>query len=61
MVGGADVVRTKSEHGEIGPGNWGEGGKTMWGDPIAMLDYFATVDGQHENGKANCMKCVRVN
>ena len=33
--------------------NWGEGGKTIRGDPIVKLDYFATADGRHENGKAN--------
>jgi hypothetical protein len=33
------------------PADWTEGGKTIRGDPIAKLDYFAAVDGQHENGK----------
>ena len=51
----------KDEHGEVCPTNWREGGKTVRGDPIVTLDYFAAVDGQHENGKTNSMKCVRVN
>jgi hypothetical protein len=40
--------------------NWTEGGKTIRGDPIAKLDYFAAVDGQHENGKTNGTKRARV-
>jgi len=48
------------EHGEVCPANWREGGKTIRGDPIAKLDYFAAVDGQHENGKANGTKRARV-
>ena len=36
------------------------GGKTIRGDPIVKLDYFAVVDGQHEKGKANGTKYVRV-
>jgi peroxiredoxin (alkyl hydroperoxide reductase subunit C) len=50
----------KDEHGEVCPANWTEGGKTIRGDPIAKLDYFAAVDGQHENGKANGTKRARV-
>ena len=30
-----------------------KGGNTIRGDPIAKLDYFAAVDGRHENGRAN--------
>jgi len=48
------------EHGEVCPANWREGGKTIRGDPIAKLDYFAVADGQHENGVANGVKRVRV-
>ena len=48
VVGGADAERMKDEHGEVCPANWREGGKTSRGDPIAKLDYFAAVDGQHE-------------
>ena len=29
------------------------------GDPIAKLDYFAVVNGQHENGKARGTKHTR--
>jgi peroxiredoxin (alkyl hydroperoxide reductase subunit C) len=46
----------KDEHGEVCPANWREGGKTIRGDPVAKLDYFAA----HENGKANGAKRVRV-
>ena len=60
MVGGADAVRMKDERGEVCPANWREGGKTIRGDPIAKLDYFAAVDGRHENGKANWQKVPRV-
>ena len=60
VVGGADVGRMKDEHGEVCPANWREGGKTIRGDPIAKLDYFVAVDGQHENGKANGTKRARV-
>jgi len=52
-VDGADVGRMKDEHGEVCPVNWVEGGKTIRGDPIAKLDYFAPVDGEHENGEVN--------
>jgi len=50
----------KGEHGEVCPAKWREGGKTVRGDPIAKLDYFAAVDGQHGNGKATGKKRVRV-
>lgn len=30
-----------------------EGGKKIRGDPIAKLDYFAAIDGQHEHDKVN--------
>ena len=50
----------KDEHGEVCPANWKEGGNTIRRDPIAKLDYFAAVDGQRENGKANGTKRVRV-
>ena len=60
VVGGADAGRMQDEHGEVCPANWREGEKTIRGDPIAKLDYFATVDGQHENGKANGTKRARV-
>ena len=53
MVGGANVVRMKGEHGEMCPGNWAEGGKTIRDDLIAKLDYSAMVDGLHENDKAS--------
>jgi len=43
----------KDEHGEVCPANWREGGKTIRGDPISKLNYFADISGQHENGKAN--------
>jgi hypothetical protein len=33
---------------------------TIRGDPMAKLDYFAAVDGQHENGKVNGTKRARV-
>ena len=41
----------KDEHGEVCPANWKGGAKTIRGDPIVKLDYFAAVGGQHENGK----------
>ncbi|KAH9981797.1 peroxiredoxin [Russula compacta] len=47
------------EHGQVCPANWKEGAKTIRADPIAKLDYFAAVDGQHENGKTNGTKRVR--
>ena len=50
----------KDEHGEVCLTNWKEGGKTIRGDPMAKLVYFAAVDGQHENGKTNGTKHVRV-
>jgi len=50
----------KGEHGELYPANWKEGGKTIRGDPIAKLDYFVAVYGQHENSKANGTKRARV-
>ena len=50
----------KDEHVEVCPANWGEGGKTIRGDPIAKLDYFVAVDGQHENGKVKGTKRARV-
>jgi alkyl hydroperoxide reductase subunit AhpC len=56
----ADAEPMKDEHGEVCPANWREGGKTIRGDPIAKLDYFAVADGQHENGVANGTKRVRV-
>ena len=60
MVGGVDAVRMQDEHGEVCPANWREGGKAIRGDPIAKLDYFAAVDGRHENGKVNWQKVPRV-
>jgi len=54
--GGADAGKTKGERGEVCPANWREGGKTIRGDPIVKLDYFAAVDGQHDNGKVNGTK-----
>ena len=60
-VGGADIRRMKDEQGEVCPANWREGGKTIHGDPISKLDYFAAADGQHENGRANGSKRARVN
>ena len=59
VVGGADIRRMKDEHGEACPANWREGGKTICGDPIAKLDYFAAVDDQHENDKLNGTKRAR--
>ena len=59
VVGGADAVRMKDEHGEVCPANWREGRKTICGVPIVKLDHFAAVDGRHESGKANSQK-VRV-
>jgi peroxiredoxin (alkyl hydroperoxide reductase subunit C) len=56
----ANAVLTKDEHGEVCPANWKEGGKTIRGDPIAKLDYFAAVDGQHGNGTVNGTKRARV-
>ena len=53
-------MRKKDEHGKVCPVDWKEGGKTIRGDPIAKLDYFAAVGGQHENGKANGTKHVGV-
>jgi hypothetical protein len=50
----------KDEHGEVCPANWKGGEKTIRGDRIAILDYFAADDGQHENGKANGTKRARV-
>jgi hypothetical protein len=50
----------KDEHGEVCPANWAEGEKMIRGDPIAKLDYFAAVDVQHENSKANGTKRARV-
>jgi alkyl hydroperoxide reductase subunit AhpC len=40
----------KDEHGKMCPANcnWKEGRKMIRGDPIAKLDYFAALDGQHE-------------
>jgi len=35
------------------------GGKTIRGDPIAKLDYFAAVDDQHVNDKLNGAKRAR--
>jgi len=32
------------ELGEVYPANW-KGRKTIWGDPIAKLDYFAAFEG----------------
>jgi hypothetical protein len=61
VVGGADAGLMKDEHGEVCPANWREGGNTVQGDPMAKSDYFAAVDGQHENGKANGTKRARVN
>jgi peroxiredoxin (alkyl hydroperoxide reductase subunit C) len=53
--------RMKDEHSEVlCPANWREGGKTIRSDPIAKLDYFGAVDGQHEISKANCTKRARV-
>jgi peroxiredoxin (alkyl hydroperoxide reductase subunit C) len=60
VEGGADAGRMKDEYGEVCPANRRERGKTIQGDPIAKLDYFVAVDGQHENGKANGTKRVRV-
>ena len=60
VVGGSDAGRMKDEHGEVCPANWREGGKTIRGGPIAKLDYFSAVDGQHENGRSNGTKRVRV-
>jgi len=37
----------------------GKGGKTIRGEPISRLDYFAAVDGQHEKGKADDTKRAR--
>jgi len=48
------------EHGEVCPANWKEGSKTIRADPTAKLEYFAAVDGNHENGKANGTKRPRV-
>jgi hypothetical protein len=44
------------KHRESCPANWKKGGKTTWGDPIAKLDHFTIIDGEHENGKANIIK-----
>jgi len=60
ICGGADAGRMKDRHGEVCPTNWREGGKIISGDPIAKLDYFAAVDGHHENGKVNGTNRVRV-
>ena len=54
------MVPTQDKHGEVCPANRKEGGKMIQGDPIAKLDYFAAVDGQHENSEANCTKRARV-
>jgi hypothetical protein len=51
----------KDEHGEVCPVNREEGGKIFRGDPIAKLDWFAAVDGQYENGKANGTKHAHIN
>jgi peroxiredoxin (alkyl hydroperoxide reductase subunit C) len=59
-AGGAYAGRIKDEYGKVCPANWREGRKTVRGDFIATLGYFAAVDGQHENGKANCTTRVRV-
>jgi peroxiredoxin (alkyl hydroperoxide reductase subunit C) len=50
----------KDQHGEVCPADWKEGGKTIRADPTAKLEYFAAVDGKHENGKANGTKRARV-
>ena len=50
-------LRVKDAHGEVCPANWREGGKTIRGDPIAKLDYFAAVDS---HDKANGAKRARV-
>ena len=55
-----DVGQMKDEHVEVCPANWRGGGKTIRGDPIAKLDCFVAVDGQHENGKVNGTKRARV-
>jgi alkyl hydroperoxide reductase subunit AhpC len=47
----------KDGHGEVCPANWREDDS---GRSYREVDYFAAVDGQHENGKANCTKRVRV-
>jgi len=48
------------KHGEVCPANWKEGGKTIRADPTAKLEYFAGVDGAHEDGKVNGTKRARV-
>jgi alkyl hydroperoxide reductase subunit AhpC len=60
-VDGADNVRCgyRNEH-EVCPANWKEGGKTIWGDPIAKPNYLAAVDGQHVNGRATGTKRAHV-
>jgi len=34
-------------------------GRKNCGDPIVKLDYFVSVDGKHENDKANGTKRAR--
>ena len=41
------------------PANWKEGRTTIRRDPNTKLDYFAAVDGQHENVKVNGTKRAR--
>jgi hypothetical protein len=50
----------RDEHGNVCPSDWKNGGKTTRGDPIAKLDHFTIIDGEHENGKANGTKRARV-
>ena len=60
MVRGVDAGRMKDSDEHYDPANWREGRTIIRGDPIANLDYFSAVDGQHKNGMANGTRRMRV-